>query len=64
MKSIMEIETEHGVFTNNKITRQTAEQVYQEWLGNKDKAPIIEMPLQEKNRADIIYLSIMIGVDL
>ena len=33
------IETEHGTFTNNDVTGQTAEEVYQEWLKNKDKTP-------------------------
>lgn len=32
-----QLETEHGVFTNNEVTGQTAEEVYQEWLDNKDK---------------------------
>ena len=26
------IETEHGFFTNNEVTGQTAQEVYQEWL--------------------------------
>lgn len=33
------INTEHGIFTKNEITEQTAEEVYQEWLENKDKPP-------------------------
>ena len=33
------IETEHGIFTNNEVTGQSAEEVYQEWLENKDKPP-------------------------
>lgn len=33
------IETEHGIFNNNEVTGQTAEEVYQEWLENKDKPP-------------------------
>ena len=31
------IETEHGKFTNNELTGQTAEEVYQEWLESKNK---------------------------
>lgn len=37
LKEITIIETEDGPFTNNPETGQTAEQVYQEWLKNKDK---------------------------
>ena len=33
------INTEHGIFTNNDVTGQTAEEVYQNWLENKDKPP-------------------------
>jgi len=33
------INTEHGIFTSNEVTGQTAEEVYQEWLENKDKPP-------------------------
>ena len=34
---MQKIETEHGIFTENETTGQTAEQVYAEWLENKDK---------------------------
>lgn len=34
---VKSIKTEHGIFTNNPVTGQTAEEVYQEWLENKDK---------------------------
>lgn len=30
------IETQYGIFYENKLTEQTAEEVYQEWLENKD----------------------------
>lgn len=45
------IETEHGVFTSNEVTGQTAEQVYQEWL-NREQIDIcppktIEQQIQE-----------------
>lgn len=33
------LQTEHGVFTNNELTGQTAQEVYDEWLLNKDKPP-------------------------
>jgi hypothetical protein len=29
---VNKIETEHGTFTNNEVTGQTAEEVYQEYL--------------------------------
>lgn len=31
------METEHGKFTNNKKTGQSAQEVYDEWLANKNK---------------------------
>jgi len=34
-----QLQTEHGVFTNNEVTGQTAQEVYEEWLQNKDKPP-------------------------
>lgn len=58
------LKTEHGIFTDNEETGQTAEEVYQEWLDSKHETPIIEITLQERNRADIDYLAIMTGVDL
>lgn len=42
---MQKIETEHGVFTENTETGQTAEQVYAEWLENRDKPP---QPTQEE----------------
>ena len=43
------LETVHGIFTNNEETGQTAEEVYQEWLENKDK-PLkpTEMEIQQQ----------------
>lgn len=32
-----QIQTEHGRFTSNEVTGQTADEVYREWLENKDK---------------------------
>ena len=32
-----QLQTEHGIFTNNEFTGQTAQEVYNEWLVNKDK---------------------------
>lgn len=57
-----QLQTEHGTFMNNEKTGQTAEQVYTEWLVNKDKPP--EPPLELRNRADIDYIAIMTGVEL
>lgn len=57
-----QLQTEHGIFTNSEKTGQTAQEVYDEWLLNKDKPQ--EHPLEAKNRADIDYLAIMTGVDL
>ena len=37
------IETEHGIFTANHITGETAEEVYQEWLKNKDETNKIDI---------------------
>lgn len=32
---ILVIETEHGIFTENKITGETPEEVYQSWLDSQ-----------------------------
>lgn len=42
------IETEHGIFTANLVTGQTAEEVYQEWLENKDKIGVCHEPTVEE----------------
>jgi hypothetical protein len=34
---VEEIYTEYGTFTNNEISGQTAQEVYNEWLLNRDK---------------------------
>lgn len=36
---MQEIKKEHGIFTSNIETGQSAEEVYQEWLENKDSPP-------------------------
>ncbi|MGG7152328.1 hypothetical protein ACQPUR_17000 [Clostridium neonatale] len=61
LKEITIIETEDGPFTNNPETGQTAEQVYQEWLKNKDK-PIenTEENLIDKLILDNINMQIQI----
>lgn len=41
-----EIKTPHGIFTENKETGQTAQEVYDEWLSNKDK-PVEPVPSTE-----------------
>lgn len=35
----MRIENEYGIFTSNDSTGQTAQEVYDEWLVNKNKPP-------------------------
>lgn len=54
------LENEYGIFIDNGITGETAEQVFERWLANKDKTP--EPTLAEKNRADIDYIMIMQGL--
>lgn len=55
------IENEYGKFTDNELTGETAEQVFERWLKNKDK--IVQEPtLEEKNRADIDYILLMQGL--
>ena len=44
------IETTYGIFTNNEVTGQTAQEVYDEWLINKDKP----QPISDKERIDEI----------
>lgn len=34
---MQKIETDHGIFTNNEVRGQTAEEVYQKWLENRNK---------------------------
>lgn len=62
----MNIEKEGKIFTprydNKGIIIATAEEVYQEWLNQQNSTP--KPTLEERNRADIDYLSIMTGVDL
>lgn len=36
---MQKIQTEHGIFTNNEITGQTAEEVYAEYLKQIDICP-------------------------
>lgn len=33
------IKTEHGIFTSNETTGQTAQEVYDKWLANREKPP-------------------------
>ena len=36
------LQTEHGIFTDNELTKQTAEEVYQEWLKRIDISVVKE----------------------
>lgn len=38
---------EYGIFTPNKVTNQTAEEVYREWLENKNNPPKTKPTEQE-----------------
>ena len=47
------LETEHGIFTSNEKTGETAEEVYERYLANKDKqidicTPKTNQELQEE----------------
>ena len=44
------IKTEHGIFTSNEITGKSAEEVYKEWLTNKDKQIDILSVKQKKEK--------------
>lgn len=46
------IETEHGIFTNNEETGQTAEEVYQEWENNRNKLMINQEITQKKKQLE------------
>lgn len=54
------IETEHGIFTDNDVTGQAAQEVYEEWLANRDKKPV-KLPTEQERiemlEQVIIYLS-------
>lgn len=56
-----QIQTEYGIFTNNNVTGQTAEEVYQEWLVNKDKPP---QPTEIDYLLDLDYRISMIELGL
>ena len=44
-----EINTEHGIFKNNEVIGETAEEVYQKWLENKDKPlKLTELEIQKE----------------
>lgn len=42
------IETEHGIFTSNSETGQTAEEVYQEWLKNRNNQSSSTITIEER----------------
>ena len=55
-----ELQTEHGIFANNEETGQTAQEVYEEWLANKDKP--LEPTLEERiQMAEDTILYLLIG---
>lgn len=50
---MQKIQTEHGIFTNNEITGQTAEEVYAEYLeqiDNCSEPPKTNQELTEENK--------------
>lgn len=67
---MQKIETEHGIFTENTTTGQTAEQVYADWLVNKDKPPqpteieILKMEQAKANAEMINLMMSMLGGDM
>jgi hypothetical protein len=55
-----EISTEHGIFTSNDKLGLSAEEVYQEWLENKDKPP--EPTVEERLEAlEAALLDMILG---
>lgn len=56
-----QIQTEHGIFTNNDITGQIAEEVYQEWLANKDKPqpPTVEERIEATEQAILALMEVL-----
>lgn len=55
------IETEHGIFTNNEVTGETAEEVYERFLANKDKQidilSVKQKKIQESKELLAIWLA-------
>ena len=50
------LRTEYGNFYKNETTGQSAEEVYQEWLENKDKPPLPSFEdLQIEQNVDMDY---------
>lgn len=52
-KQYEQIETEHGIFTNNTATGETAEEVYKRWLENKGKS-CVQQTEEQKMLTEII----------
>lgn len=48
------LKTIYGTFTDNEITGQTAEEVYEQWLENKDKTIEKEPTTQEQINAQLL----------
>jgi len=38
---VEQIQTPHGIFTNNEFTKQSAQEVYNQWLADKDTPPLL-----------------------
>lgn len=55
------LETEHGIFTNNETTGETAEEVYERFLANKDKqidiCAVKERKIKESKELLAIWLA-------
>ena len=55
------LETEHGIFTNNEKTGETAEEVYERFLANKDKqidiCAVKERKIKESKELLAIWLA-------
>ena len=55
------LETEHGIFTNNEVTGETAEEVYERFLANKDKqidiCSVKEQKIKESKELLAIWLA-------
>lgn len=56
------LETKHGRFTNNEDLGLSAQEVYKEWLENKDKLPLPTIEDRLKQAEDTILFLLTGGM--
>jgi hypothetical protein len=55
-----QVQTKHGIFTSNEFTGQTAQEVYEDWLAQKDRPT--EPTTEERIEAlELAMLEVVLG---